>query len=301
MANEFDYNKLIEDYLSGRLSESDRIGLENRIAIDPDLRSEFELQKNILTVIRDSRKAELKASLSSVHIPWYHMIPMGLKIATSVSLLTLAGLSTYYFIGRSSEKPGVATQAQILKPAGKSVKPAEVKPSQETFRTEENKVAQSSSARERRKQKMGIPKTKEIKPAEGEVSDIPPVHVPVPVMNDSAGNAGSKPMAFSELERSGNPASVSTLEPKLNGVNIRKTKDYNFDYSFIEGSLTLYGDFSACPYKILEINSSSRHEFFLLYNSLYYSLKQDTKGILPLEPITDNGLINQLNILKDNK
>ena len=140
------------------------------------------------------------------------------------------------------------------------------------------------------------------KPETGKHENTPAeINVPEPDMDQSDGNS-----ADNELKDSGNnnfndATTKNKLEDKVIAAKIIKSKDYSFHYSFTEGSLKLYGDFTGNPYKILEINSTRGKDYFLFYNEKYYYLRQNTRVVKPLELVKNQGLINELNILKDNK
>ena len=58
--------ELIDDYLTNRLTESERVAFEQQVASDPSLKADVELQKNILQGIKNARAAELKAMLNNI-------------------------------------------------------------------------------------------------------------------------------------------------------------------------------------------------------------------------------------------
>jgi len=95
MSQNFDYRQLIDDYLSGNISVQNKAVVEHKIATDPEFRSEFDLQKNVINAIRESRRLELKNRLDNIHVHWYHSIPQSWKIAASVSVATLTTISAF--------------------------------------------------------------------------------------------------------------------------------------------------------------------------------------------------------------
>jgi hypothetical protein len=83
-------------------------------------------------------------------------------------------------------------------------------------------------------------------------------------------------------------------------INTVLHKKYNFHYNFSHGTLTLYGNFEDVPYEILEINSTSGKSFYLNYKDNFYNIIS-TNNIIPLQPVTNESLINELKIVKENK
>ena len=77
-------------------------------------------------------------------------------------------------------------------------------------------------------------------------------------------------------------------------------KKYNFHYKFSGGMLTLYGNFEDVPYEILEINSTEGKRFFLNYKDNFYNIIQTT-DIMQLERVTNEALLSELAIVKENK
>ena len=99
---------------------------------------------------------------------------------------------------------------------------------------------------------------------------------------------------------------INTMGPSRedlhSSVEIRSVihKKYTFHYNFSAGTLTLYGNFEDVPYEILEINSASGKRFYLKYKDHFYNII-NTAEITPLEPVTNESLINELKIVKENK
>ncbi len=304
MAENLEYNNLIEDYLKGNLSEQDKAAFEKQLNVDSSLRSEFEIQKDIVSAIRNARKAEIKFSLASVHVPWYYMISTGWKIAATVSLITVAGAGTFYAYHHHA-KPENKQTVITTEPGNSGNKvPESIVP----VEPEKNKSAapdtvnvknrENDAGRLRNKTVTAIQPSENKKKENTEV--VPPqVNVPQPEMDQSAGDNSENDLSVNVPDEL-NP-SLPKTEDKVLSVNTVKTKDYHFNYSFSEGKLKLYGDFSGNPYKILEINSTTGKKYFLLYNENYYYLNQNTGEIKALEKVTDQGLIDELNILNNNK
>ncbi len=304
MADILNNNELIDNYLKGILSGQEKAAFEKQLESDASLRSEFEIQKDIVSVIRNARMAELKFSLASVHVPWYYLISTGWKIAAAVSLISVTGAGVFYLYNhgethQSTEQvkksvvpdlpKEVPSRIIPVEPENKNTASAETAPAQKTEKqasTLKNKPATTLQPVETKKKEN--------------TQTIPsPVNVPQPEMDQSAGDNSDHDLAVNVPDQA-NP-SVPQTEDKMLTVNTVKSKDYHFDYSFSEGKLKLYGDFPGNPYKILEVNSSTGKEYFLFYNESYYYLKQDTRDIKPLEKVMDDGLISELNILKNNK
>src|SRR5690348_13754907 len=104
MALESDF-ELLDDYLSNRLNESDKLAFEKKIEGDPELKQELKVQQEFVDGIRNARVAELKSMLNNVPVP---------PISNPTSVLIKAGTWTvvtglvitgvyFYFSGNESE------------------------------------------------------------------------------------------------------------------------------------------------------------------------------------------------------
>ena len=153
MANEFDYSQLIDDYLKGSISESDKKLFESRLENDPAFKGEFEFQKDVFTVIRNTRISQLKSLLSTVQVPWYYMISTGWKVAITAGVISLAGFSSYYLYHNTQESKheitielkstdihSKASPEKLTVPAVKEkISPAESTENKETDKTQISK------------------------------------------------------------------------------------------------------------------------------------------------------------------
>ena len=305
MMKDFDYNKAIEEYLKGSISQPDKVELESRLSDDPSLKNEFDFQKDIYAAIRNERKLELKASLSGIHVPWYYMIPNGLKIVAAASIVSLAGLGAFYYFGSpslsdSSHEILIERNNENLSNTDNKIIPVEPEDTQTNqpeniipdthFNKEDKKIEHKPDALTRGNQN------------EKNASGIPDeINIPKPNMDQTAGEIEDNSLVNEDNPKINNSTVPGNIDRNAINVKTIKNEEYQFNYSFIEGALRLYGDFSGNPYKILEINSSKGKEYYLFYNENYYFLKQNSGEIKPLEKVTDLNLVNELNILKNNK
>ena len=307
MANELDYNELIDQYLKGTISEGDKKMFESRLGTDPVFKGEFELQKEVFRVIRTTRISQLKNMLSTVQVPWYYMISTGWKVAITAGAISLAGFSAYYLY-HNQQEPDRATKIELRS----SDIPAKSSPETLTLPAVKEPVNATESAKDRESIKADNSTEKEVKSA-GKVTDKTghkpestnaenqqaEVNIPQPDLDQSAGNTSDNDLNVLDNNDFNSEAADRKMEEKVASVKIIKNKDYNFHYSFNEGALKLYGDFKG--YEILGIHSSEGKDYFLFFNNKYYYLKQNTREIKPLELVRSQELINELNILKDNK
>lgn len=314
MAENLDYRQLIDDYLSDNISIENKAVVEHKIATDPEFKSEFELQKNIVNAIKTTRRLELKSRLENIHVPWYHNIPTAWKIAATVTVASLTAISTYIYFNQeslqfdklelsSNDTVGLTTDENVIpsKPSiqineipEKTVEPPDDLVGEDTKKPLEKPTALAEN---------DVAPNQEVT-AESEELEAPEetrdVEVVVPDIVDEFEGAQNLDMDEATTDN------LNNLNPAREDIYSKtevKTihhKKYNFHYKLSEGVLTLYGNFEDIPYEILEINSSEGKRLFLNYKNNYYMLI-NTGEITPLKPVTDTALINELEIVKNNK
>ncbi|HLF32671.1 MAG TPA: hypothetical protein VI583_00450, partial [Cyclobacteriaceae bacterium] len=274
----------------GRLSVQDKNLLENKINTDPALKSEVEIQRDIIGVIRNIRKSELKSMLASTHVGWYHLVPAAWKAAASVVIFTVTGLSAYFLIQGSGDSLSSSAASEQVKPVieenRENLEPVNSSP----------QIGDAESASE-------ISRTKPDGESKTEIQDVavPELVIPQPVLDDSPGNLGENELIREEAANADPLNPTHDIAGKVVTVSTGKDANYDFHYSFSEGNLMLYGNFEGTPYEILEVNSTGGKKYFLYFNSDYFSLSQNTISISPLVKVTDQNLIGELDILKTNK
>lgn len=314
MAENLDYRQLIDDYLSDNISIENKAVVDHKIATDPEFKSEFELQKNIVNAIKTTRRLELKSRLENVHVPWYQTISTAWKIAATVTVASLTAISTYLYFNQESlpsEKLGLTTNdtagltaEENMIPTRPSIQideiPAETAEPPEDL-VEKNTTKPTEKPTARAENTVSTPPTTA---AEPEVIEVPEeaheVEVVVPDIVDEF--EGAQNLDLDEATAD-NLNKLNPVREDLYSKTEVKTihhKKYNFHYKLSEGVLTLYGNFEDIPYEILEINSSEGKRLFLNYKNNYYMLI-NTGDITPLKPVTDTALINELEIVKNNK
>jgi hypothetical protein len=291
MTDNSDYTKLFEEYLKGSLSEQDKILLENKISTDPALKSEMEIQRDIVGVIRNARKSELKSMLASTHVGWYHMVPAAWKAAASVVILTVTGLSAYFLIPGIGDPPSFSNASEevtssVIEKKREALEPVNSSPQiTDTETASENSLSKPEAENKTEIQDIAVSE----------------LEIPQPVLDDTPGNLGENELIKEEAANASPLNPSNDIAGKVVTVSTGKDAKYDFHYSFSEGSLMLYGNFDGTPYEILEVNSTGGKKYFLYFNSDYFSLSQNTITISPLVKVTDQNLICELDILKTNK
>lgn len=295
------YQNLLDGFFEGTLSSSEESSLMDRLATDTDLKSEFEIQKDIINTIKETRKLELKSRLDNININWYDNISNGWKVAATATIVTVSTLTAYYFIDMQEE-------------FGNRIDLAQNEILIDAFNTEVESVPQKPDAivnEEIEKSKI----SEEVNPVKETVAQEKVTQETTDQVVATADRTVKVvvPDVIEEFEEVDNmelesvsSGDINTMTPSREDlhssveINTVLHKKYNFHYNFSHGTLTLYGNFEDVPYEILEINSTSGKSFYLNYKDSFYNII-NTNNIIPLQPVTNESLINELKIVKENK
>ena len=295
----------------GQLSGVEKESFEHQLAHDPELKSSFQFQKEIVESLRESRRMELKSMLNQVPVGPSGSTGSGLlgKIAAGIAIISVIGIGGYYVLNKGSQEvvsPEVATEAMGEQPTAEEI-PLNESPSQEESITslEEEQTAQEE-------------------PASGQASDVQETEVlgdnnqeafaqsqPVTPAVEQPNFEKPKAMDQFGIEEDGTediavPESYSTdKKASLTKSNIEVLTDntrkkYSFHYQFSGEKLYLYGSFDKDLYEILEFNSDNKRTVFLYYRNKYYPIFSDTKKITPLEELDQKSLIEKLDNIRNN-
>jgi hypothetical protein len=290
------YRELLDGFFEGALSSSEESTLMNRLAIDGELKSEFEFQNDIINTIKETRKLELKNRLDNINIKWYHNISNGWKVAATATIVTVSTLTAYYLFDIQEDfknRIDIAQNEIILDAYDSEMVDIPQKPVADTPEKVQNIQASTHEP-------IAETTKKDESVEESVIRSERTVDVVVPdVIED-----------FEDVENidmeNVTAGDINTMSPSRkdlhSSVEIKSVlhKKFNFHYHFSKGTLTLYGNFEDVPYEILEINTASGKRFYLNYKDNFYNII-NTDNIIPLEPVTNETLINELNIVKENK
>ena len=311
MSKYLNHSEQITSYLDGQMTPGQMQEFEKQLHTDPLLRSEFELQTDIIHGIKDFRKTQLKSRLDQVPVGAGPSTLVGVKAAAALVISGIMGFGAYlYFTSPEEIVPMVETIAPIEQPelqseAGEQL--PEALPLNETA-TETTSV-----------------ETSETKPVTTPKSNSASI-TGQPLAEKSAVNSEA---ITDEVEK---PSALVINSPKLVDLNLDHTdveesidiptaalaqdgivdnhvvavetarKDSNmFHYQYFSGKLYLYGDFRDNPYEILELNSVNGKRLYLYYHNAYYRIADDQHEITPLVQITDQDIIKKLEIIQANK
>lgn len=299
MDNNFYSQDKIDDFLSGKLSETEKLMFEEYMTKDPLVSNELKLQEDIITHLKGQRKAELKARLDNINVSATSSYT-GLKVAAGIVGTLLLSTTLYFTLFNKPAEQSVITQQSVDEQTANTF--TEVFTPQtaaEPITSETSNVSASESDNKfeiKRETKIAQLK-KHPEPASAEITGP-----------HGLANASEPNVSDFESEDFNTESSVQPQKGEIQGsdaakldnisVKIAKKKNKDFHYQFFSNKLFLYGKFDEKPYEILELNSKSGRELYLKYDGSYFSLKSNQIDIVPLKEIHDKEITRELESLK---
>ena len=272
--------ELVDDYLTNRLGEKEKLEFERQLGSDPALKADVDLQKHILEGVKKARIADLKGMLNNVPVGggFSSGIAAG-KIAAAVLTVGFIGTSLYFYF-----KPAGTNKSGPPEIAEHRMEPITSMPN--TVDSTTLKSAQPAAVPAVVEKKKGEKKSSKNKDAvKSAATKQPKIEVVDP--SDELVDNSANPATTAEGQKSGVSLSHIAVE------TLASSKKYNFHYQFKDGKLALYGSFDKSLYEILEIHGD-RHAVFLFYKENYYLLNEKQNKITALEPIKDAALLKKL-------
>ncbi|MFZ6013635.1 MAG: hypothetical protein ACOYXT_25070 [Bacteroidota bacterium] len=286
MAVEKDF-ELLDDYLANRLGEQEKTAFEQKLESDPDLKREFNLQRDLVKSIKNARVAELKAILNTTPVPPISGGENTVVIKVAVWSVVAALIATGLYFYLKSE-----TEIERQQPVSTEIATPEQKDAATTEKTESVKATDESGVTEQ----MVTPKKKATPQQEAESQPAEETQQPVLDVFDPSEETEPN-TAEAQAEENGAKSSRGLSIPVETD---RSNKKYNFHFQFKDGKLFLYGPFEQNLYEILEFFSGEKRTVFLYYNNNYYLLGEGDSKVKPLQPISDANLIKKLKEYRGN-
>jgi hypothetical protein len=270
--------ELIDDYISQRLAADEQAAFEKQMADDLALKKEVEFQQAIITTIKNTRAAELKAMLNKVPVSGGSSIQFSTaKLVAGIIGLGILSVSVY-FVYKSNQSAALSETSkellqekeQLQQEAHKHLPDPAIGPIERKVKSNTDKAKKSSAAK-------GNDTNVKIS---GKTSFL--IEDPMQELGENSG----MPSSSEQVNRRPN---ISNIAVEIDSSNER----YNFHYHFAGGKLFLYGPFDKSLFEILEINTES-HLVFLYYKSNFYLLDDNQLEIATLKPVTDEALLQKL-------
>jgi len=285
------YREQIESYFSGEMQGADRLVFEGRVASDPVLKEEFEVQNEIVESLKAHRKAELKTRLSSISVepsllggllqssllkPIVYAVT-GVAITAGSYLYVTNRQEQTFYINNLDSKSSYLIDNVI-----------EINDHPElSYRYEYKTVKLPESVEEERL----VKKVSQEKKA---------IQFEVPNIDDQTSKdefASNSMLIFEGAKSIDQVPSVS----KIDKVSIQTiySRRYNFHYRMEDNRLYLYGKFDESPYEIIEINSPGNKKLFFYYDGAFFGLNKNAVSVTPLSKIQNQKTIEELSAIKN--
>lgn len=301
----------IDNYHSGLMSSEEMVKFESDLTSDPSLKTESDLQGEIIEGLKQYRKSELKARLNAVDLApsWVEFVQQStlMKSFGGVAVATVIGAGIYFYGEPVDELPAGA-DVVVEGPTYESpefVWSLGDEKENESAIVKDNKVAQATIEAPVSKDSK-LTSNAAVSSVEAVVSEAETKETKkeVPFTPDfNAPNAKSiedeevlKTAVLEELPEKS--STVIANEPI--DVKTEITKGLNIKYKYYDGKLFLSGDFDRAPYEILEINSASGRRIYVKYLDKYYQVGV-TDRLSNLPQVTDVATIDELKLLRKNK
>ena len=282
MSESTPYIEKVEDYLLGSLSAEDKTAFESAMVSDFNLKAEVAFQKTIIGGVEAYKAAALKSRLAALPTPpaSFFSTTVGKTLVASISTVVI-GLTGYFALVSSNEPEGQVNTETIQSEL--------ITVDQQT----ENKTFDWKSF-----QLALIPVTTKSKAKvlnKPTIENLPKQSTPVIPGLDIEEEFVSDEL----VNDSGNENSIEVNSPRID-VNIDSSTDGLKMYQFINGTLSLRGDFSESPYEILELNLSEQKSVYLYYAGDYFDIEV-TSDYQQLKFVKSAALIKELESYRTNK
>jgi len=272
--------ELIDNYLTNRLTESERTAFEQQIKTDPDLKADVEFQSNIVEGLKKARAAELKAMLNRVPVSSNPFIQSPLKITASLVGTAVIVSAIYLYFNQDNQ----VEQANPTTPVENSIEQREPSKEELNVPKEVITVEQPTQVTTKSDEKRDLSKKPTDRLTPSKSTTKPPIEVVDP-SEDLKESTPTREM----IEPSKPGLATPALEVDVDSAN----KKYSFHYQFVNDRVILFGSFDKSLFEILEIHGNT-DSTFLFYKENYFLLDGTRHEITPLEVIKDKMLIKKL-------
>lgn len=311
MSKYLNHTERIGSYLEGSMSPDEMMAFENQLHTDPLLKSEFELQQDIVGSLKDFRKSQLKARLDRVPVSMGPTALVGVKAAAVIVLSGIIGLGTYLYFNNTNDGNMLTVQEELVEEAAVeeifSNPEIFTEPATETLESEVPEVVESAAEPQKVASRASsdhheiadVAKKSETPKETPKKEEITQPVVNSPQVMDPQMEEG---ISEEDLEI---PSPALAQKELVNNpmveIETGKKEEGLFHYQYYSGKLYLYGDFRENPYEILELNSANGKRLYMFYNDKYYQILDNQMDITPLEVLLDHEIIGKLDIIKANK
>jgi len=309
MSYNTNYEELVGKYLDGEMSDVEKLDFENQLVNNDALKEEYQLQQKVIEEVQETRKAELKARLDNVKVPTSNFYQyVGLKTAAIITISTMIGFGAFYYF-QEADQSGIASKIDLNEQHIVEIEAHKIpeKPVPEIALEEADPTTDVLEGRKKplSPQPSVTPEDEDSKRKENIAKSSPKINTPEPeiVRPDSDIDFGEELEQNDEPFESVGGASDAINKAKAEKVEVETISDKkkDFHYQFYNNKLYLYGRFDEMPYEIIEFNVDNEKLYYLFYDSTYYQLDNNQAKISPLKKLSDEDLINELDLIRSRK
>jgi len=331
----------IEAYLTDQLTGKNRSDFIDQVDNDPLLHGELSFHDNIITSIKEYRKARLKQRLNNISINTGSKYSI-VKIASCVffAVIITVGIYIYYNspsslsadqishgqsdmqaeVPLSNVEAGKNLKEQAAGLSGKQAGKQEIEGPQQLDKKEIQSVPTKSGRGKsdgylpEDEGSLTLPEKKSYLENNTNISEslsksnesAPNTQYPEPKTQqpDIIDDFGDNEPIHKNSNDDSPDANIAQIpEHKLPDIEIAKSHkdDGRFYYQYYNDKLFLYGDFGAVPYELLEFNTLDEKLLYLFYDDTFYEIKPAQRKIKELVKITDKNMVKELSTIKNEK
>ena len=305
MAKPLDYSHIVQSYFDNEMSIEERLDFEQLIGQDPQLKQEFDLQKEVIEGIREYRRHEIKAHLSTVAvggIVWTNP----LRWAVGGGSTLIAAVVGYFIMVPATPE----SYSEVDFGSGVVLEMSEMRhvPNRpEAIDVSEAKlvVAQPITETSQPTPELVVETQPNVTATQAnpkpQTEPAPMVAQPTITLPQMASNEMESPAETMNPEAvpGANFMERSTPEEKVE-LELKDDRKYTFHYQFFNNKLFLFGDFEGKIYEIIEFNSMEGRDFYLYFRDNFYPIQQGQQEITKLEKLEDSGLVERLKRYRQN-
>ena len=286
--------ELAHKFLENKLSEQERLFLQEKISSDPSFKEEFSLQKDTINVLREFRKSQIKQRLESIEVGiGIGGFIAGLKLIHWIFISGVISVVSFFVV--TSENPEYSEPSSLVTfndqhiiDANKTL-PELPKP----------KIEPIPAATEERTYKKNQATDELI--VERKNEDIREVIQPEAIQPEVLENfpdQNADPDFPDDLAIENPATALLESDNDQLGVEAVSSEEFEFHYMYFENKLFLYGSFGSTPYEIMEMNSSNGKKVFMYHNGDFFQIKENTRQPSALTKIENTNLIEELQIAR---
>ena len=290
------YSKLVERYLEGEMSGSEALEFEQLMTKDPILASEYNFQNEIVSGIKDYRKAELKMRLDNVDVTpgLFESLVSNTAAQLTGGVILTGAIGFGAFLYMNSSESIETIDLDILAKESRLGNSEFIDSKIEEIPLLKLKEFNTSN----RSEEIN---TLTVEDEVSETAGAEPLIITPNIVSPTLADSGDSEEILPVVE--GIEGVVRNANAKDEQIEIESslTSKQFFQYKFYNNKLFLFGDFKGIPYEILEINGTAGKKIFLYHNNVFYRIHDNVTKTSRLRKVNDQKLIDELMILKENK